>query len=599
MSKKRRSNSSNLRSTSEVLLNDLINLYLFCLICIFPFYMTNGYANLGTDKAVFLRNLAVSFSVIFILILSIAFIADKIGSRSVTNNKGNKKKSKANVSGHVQKNAKANVSGHMNSNPNDISEQTSGSIKWIVTNPAFTLGVYAVTILISFIASSYKADSLSGSEGWYMGLLTQVSLLITAFAIYKYWQPSLVIFRLAAIVSGILFIWAVLNRFDIYPIQLAYARPVSLASLGNINWFCGYLSLAFPLSLGYLSYKIAGLDLFRDRTLDKREIFSLPVIAGVVHLFLSCAITMLQGSDSAILILAVSFIAFSLVSDTYVTKVSLYICGTLTCIMLVILRLLINIFDLGINYSSVTISVLTKGPLLYIVTVLMLIICCLFFIPAYSQNHKSNTGRSLRSFPQIKTVNRILLIALLVITSLTVIAFILNSVLPAFLPMGGDSFIFSDNWGNGRGFIWKVSLKLFGSGSILNKLFGFGPDAYSCVAYGDLSPVRDELLAFFGNVKLTNAHNELITILINTGIPGVIAFVCMMISVIKAGIKKADPNTSVKNGNNVDNDTVALIMAVSLITYLIHNIVSFQHPLNLPYMYAIIGMISVYKKVAN
>lgn len=75
---------------------------------------------------------------------------------------------------------------------------------------------------------------------------------------------------------------------------------------------------------------------------------------------------------------------------------------------------------------------------------------------------------------------------------------------------------FDRYWGNGRGAAWTAGWKTFAAMPSARKLVGAGPDCFESCVYSD-PQIAEMLHSVFGTSRLTNAHNELLTVLVNTG----------------------------------------------------------------------------------
>ena len=138
------------------------------------------------------------------------------------------------------------------------------------------------------------------------------------------------------------------------------------------------------------------------------------------------------------------------------------------------------------------------------------------------------------------------------------------------LPWGDDS------WGNGRGMTYRAAMMILTQMTPLQKLFGVGQDCFSAYAYS-IPQVADELRQYFGNERLTNAHNEILTMLVNHGIVGTISYLSIFITyVYKTGKQSKNP--------------YSISIAVAVICYLVHNMVSFANVLNLPFLIILLAM---------
>lgn len=138
-------------------------------------------------------------------------------------------------------------------------------------------------------------------------------------------------------------------------------------------------------------------------------------------------------------------------------------------------------------------------------------------------------------------------------------------------------FVWNKNWGNGRGTTILSGLQMYREMPVVHKLFGVGPDCFSVYAYS-LPEVAEQLRDVFGNNRLTNAHNELLTCLINQGLLGVLSFVGIFLPYIRKCMKKGEENP------------VFYIFAVSIVCYFLHNMVSFAQVLNISFLFLLLGM---------
>ncbi|MCM1136351.1 MAG: hypothetical protein NC400_12355, partial [Clostridium sp.] len=86
-----------------------------------------------------------------------------------------------------------------------------------------------------------------------------------------------------------------------------------------------------------------------------------------------------------------------------------------------------------------------------------------------------------------------------------------------------------------------------------------------------------ELRSSFGNDRLTNAHNELLTGMINTGAAGILLYLGIFVSFVARHMKKG-------------TGFAGRIAVVSILCYLVHNLVSFAQVLNLPFVFLILAM---------
>ena len=90
--------------------------------------------------------------------------------------------------------------------------------------------------------------------------------------------------------SGAVFLLGILDRFSFYLIPLKIRQPGFISTLGNINWFCGYLSVLAPLGICPLIFS----EQSASPSLKKRLVYS-------VYTVLAFTAGFCQGSDSILL----------------------------------------------------------------------------------------------------------------------------------------------------------------------------------------------------------------------------------------------------------------------------------------------------------
>ena len=142
----------------------------------------------------------------------------------------------------------------------------------------------------------------------------------------------------------------------------------------------------------------------------------------------------------------------------------------------------------------------------------------------------------------------------------------------------------SDDWGNRRGFIWRLTGSMFSSMNIREKLLGVGPDCYYYYAY-DFAEA--DMNAVWGGEALTNAHNEWFTAVINYGIFGGIAYLGIFASAAAEYAKKAA------------RSPILIGILACVLSYAGHNLFCYQTVLCTPFIFLIMGIGEWYVRQEN
>ena len=114
---------------------------------------------------------------------------------------------------------------------------------------------YLAAIFVSWLFSVDRAAAWTGTDGWSMGLRTQVLLVLMYFLVSRYliwWKGLLAVHMLA---SGGVFLLGILHRFSIDPLGMYQALDESwqllfLSTIGQASWYSGYVCGADSWSYG-------------------------------------------------------------------------------------------------------------------------------------------------------------------------------------------------------------------------------------------------------------------------------------------------------------------------------------------------------------
>ena len=131
----------------------------------------------------------------------------------------------------------------------------------------------------------------------------------------------------------------------------------------------------------------------------------------------------------------------------------------------------------------------------------------------------------------------------------------------------------NQDFGNGRGIIYRISFDMFTSLKGFRKLVGVGQDGFSVYAYNDQFFLTS-LLNLFGNNVLTNAHSIILTTLIEKGLIGFIAYGVFF----GAFFYKAK------------KEHIEIFYVLPVIAFLVYGLVSFSQICAAPYLYAVMAL---------
>lgn len=517
----------------QTILSVLVSICAILILMVMPFYFQEGYTHIGTDKSYFFRTGIMGMAKLILPVLAV-WLACVLTEFLIHREKGTLKSRAADMR------------------------------RRLVSTDIFCF-LYFIAVIISYFCSDYKQTARWGTRGWFMGMFPQLALVAVYFLLSRFQLREKWMFWLCLPVSAVTFVLGYLNRFDIWPLSMPNSgRPLYISTIGNINWYCGYITAVFFLGVGLL-------------WLDKGTKQLYTVLLSI-YVFTGFAALLTNGSDSGLFALAVVlFVLFILsVRDEDILKIRRF--------WLIILLFagaglatmgLRFMFPGRINYTTRLGDLLTYSPL----PVIMLGIGALGLWLAKPDDKSITIARHVMK--AMRVAARILCVAVPAGMLVFVLMIAVNTVRPGSLgPLSDKSiFTFNNAWGSHRGATWSIGLRCFGEQNPLHKLVGVGPDCMSDFLYTDASPALLETVrkAFEGR-RLTNAHCELLTLLVNVGIWGGLAFAGILFSVLKRFLSAREHNA------------YAAACGLCVLAYFANNLWSFQQSMSVATIFAVMGL---------
>ncbi len=428
---------------------------------------------------------------------------------------------------------------------------------------------YFVAVLISYLCSPYKKDALWGARGWYMGVVTQVILVLIYFAFSRYYHCSAVWIGVWLSAAAAVFMLGICNRYSVYPVTMEGSTETFISTLGNVNWFCGYWSVTAPVGIA--------IYWCTDRTWIR--------ILSAVYSVVAVLSGMTQGSSSACIVFGVTAALLFYLSVRlgrllrFLELCLLFASGCLLGNLMGRLpRLRLNYLPDGEDLISRIIRALTVGNAAFW---LLGTVGAVYVLIRTAQRkgllcrETPADGSACRRLGKVPAAAFLTVCFGILLLGTARGAF--STARDAAAGNGVYKAVFAEDWGNGRGTAYNCGISAYAHMNGLHKMFGIGPDCFSDYVY-DIPEVPARLADQFENQRLTNAHNEWLTILVNTGALGLICYAGLFASVLVRCLKGAP------------GQPVLYLCAVSILAYTAHNMVSFQQVLNTPLAFIMLGI---------
>lgn len=407
-----------------------------------------------------------------------------------------------------------------------------------------------------YINDWFFEGSLYGTKGWYMGLMSYALFVLLYILISKALIYKRYVFIPIAFILTLECLWGSLNRYNIVPFDMNYEYSSTsmpfLASLGNINWFCGFTSVLVPL--------FWGVYLAASKWAHKAVLlFIIAVSAFMIFV---------NKSDSGIFAMAVTI----LVLLGYCLKDTEKIAGFTEMAMAICLSAsVIPVCDRFIKTARENLDGILDFFYGIPALIFLVILAVVYFLWRFAKEKvKPET---------LVKVKKYYVIIVPAMFGLVILLIIINTLTGGALPVIGDKsfFMFDEVWGSGRKNTWGLGLETFKHMPFGRKLIGSGSDTffYEMISYNDLHDIWNEI---YKGARLTNAHNEWISLLVNNGVLGLVAFVGMLVTSVTAAFK------------NADRSPVLVSFALAVISYTANNMFSFEQVTNTPFLFLVLGL---------
>lgn len=424
--------------------------------------------------------------------------------------------------------------------------------------------LYGISVVLSYVFTRYRGEALWGTVSWRMGMWTQLGAVIVYFMVSRMWHGKDWIPALILPVSVVVFSLGYLNKFELCPVDKEIINSSFISTIGNINWYCGYLVTVLFGGV-YLLWKM-GPGFNRKKL----------ILMGYVTIGFASLAT--QGSTSGIVTFAVVMFVLLGVSvgdagkmECFWQEMTLF---SVACLVTYVLRSL-NVFSQELVLEEIT-NILTFSAVSVIMTIVSVLMLCLIHRMRSTQHYSVKVW---------STIYRCVAIVISVVIVLIFVLIGINTLLGGALtgnvadPDVAKWMTFSGDWGSNRGATWSAGAGCFWETDLLHKLFGVGPDCMYAFLSNEGSPELQNMVyeRFYGN-RLTNAHNEWLTILVDMGILGLVSYAGMMISAVRNFLREGDKSA------------LAGACGFCVLAYTVNNMFSFQQVMNISTMFVIMGI---------
>ncbi len=353
---------------------------------------------------------------------------------------------------------------------------------------------------------------------------------------------------------GILSFIGVCDRYSIYILPVPYRSSEFISTIGNINWICSVLTILFPLvAWAYIA------------TEGRLRILS---TVGNILLMMLCAVI---GADSVVIVVGMSLVGmlyYTLDNRKYLGRLITFT-GLLLTVDWIMTRISrINEFTV-LTYGTDYLTYKLGSIIWTLITGLIMLIAGILITWIESHRSDRSTSDEQAKIHRTRIARIVIIVSFIMAGVLYVTVSIINTLSP--LPVIGEIsyFTFTDRWGNGRGASIYSAVLMLKEVDLKNLLIGAGPECYA-VRIGQVGNAAGYVVEHF-DALLASAHCIPMTLLINTGILGLVSYYAVFITCIWKNRRYAP-------------------CVIPLVTYMIHGLISFDNTMSYPILVTLIAI---------
>ena len=408
------------------------------------------------------------------------------------------------------------------------------------------LAALFVVSVIGALIGRYPGEAFLGENNRYQGLLTLLCYALVSFALSRRvidlrWPERAIL--LGAVLVSLL---GILNHFGVDPLGF-YSRLRQsdqgrfLSTIGNADFYGGYLVMAFTVSLGYF---------LRAETRHAR------IFAAVALVCVSFG-ALVAGSDCAalgLLVCGMVYPLFLFADPAAMRRFALgwglfFLCAFAFGLISPLLpsATYLSFFTAALSRASVSLPLAAAAVLVWLLL-----------------RHAAAE--------KLARLKKPYWIALAAAFALGALALALVNTVFADAPLGSLSryLRFNASWGTDRGRIWAFAARFYDSLPPVQKLFGAGSGALFHA---------DAARPLFSDASLDTAHNEYLQYLVTNGALGLFSYLAALALAVRTGIIRCK------------TQPVYRALVVAVVAYAAQAVVNIAQPMTTPIFFALLAVL--------
>ena len=345
--------------------------------------------------------------------------------------------------------------------------------------------------VISCVLADNKSAAFWGHIGWGIGTASILCAVLLYLFMARFLVPSANMWLIPMAVNAFIFICGILHSsgIDVFKMHenIALDPHYYISTIGNINWYSGYLCLIIPFFAVFF---------INSETKDTSILLGAFLALGFMNVLLCRSDSIFAGAGMSLLIL----MPYVMKDWRRIIRLSYLIAIMGVCCLAFALLPPFSEIRVGLDGMTSILSDVRPGIALVVLGIIV------FVFGKYAWNRIAEKGQ------------KAIAIVLEIVLIMAAVGAAVSTVMS-----------FDNEWGTGRGQLWIGSVEIFKNWGIKDKLVGIGPE----MLYEGYSNYNE----MTGKVYLAS-HSEPIQTLLTLGVIGIVGWLLVWGGLFTSFFKK-------------------------------------------------------------
>lgn len=437
-------------------------------------------------------------------------------------------------------------------------------------------GLFAVSVVIALLLCDYRQDAFWGETGRRTGAAFWLLVILAFLMVGRYLKANMGLVWIFLISNTLVFLLALLNYWGLDPLGMHTGyddvdRATFISTIGNVNMNVSYDCLVYPVGLALF---------YQSRERLSRILYGAFVVIGAWGIYSTTSEGWVLGVGGAFVLLL--WFGMNSMDDFkhYCETAVLFLVALLSMQSLSTLAVHLGKMSASLSKSQYQIQDVTLMHPAVLGGILLIFAVCLVVsmgvLKGKFQGIKVENADLI-----LKKIRKFVFVFFLAVVTAGICLLVAVNVNPAIAEEKTllQRLVIGDDFGSGRGFVWRMTAEAWTQLPFSEKIFGYGPN---CFRYMLEDIVGQELQQSPSGGGWADPHNEFLNILSMVGIAGVVGYFGLMLSYL------------VRCFRGVQKNPLLLLGVMAIGASLLQGLVNSSQVFSTPLLFILLGILETF-----